>query len=38
MAKLINALKLAIEAKKNILMELGITTPEPSKKEICTAI
>ena len=37
MAKLVQALKLAIEEKKNILRELGITTPETSKtKEICT--
>lgn len=37
MAKLVQALKLAIEAKKNILMELGLTAPETSKtKEICT--
>ena len=38
MTKLVQALKLAIEEKKNILMELGITAPETSKtKEICTA-
>jgi len=38
MAKLVQALKLAIEAKKNILRELGITAPETAKtKEICTA-
>jgi len=36
MAKLVQALKLAIQEKKNILMELGLTTPETAKKAYIT--